>query len=100
MGHGPGVPSGDRRNCGKLSLYANDTRDEHEVVILDVYRFLGNRVRFFFIGPEYQLRPDFVYSNTITNRVRIVVGSDILIYFGSHPKTNRVRIVVNINRSI
>ena len=47
MGHGPGVPSGDRRNCGKLSLYANDTRDEHEVVILDVYRFLGNRVRFF-----------------------------------------------------
>ena len=26
----------------------------------DVYRFLGNRVRFFLIEPEYQLGPDFV----------------------------------------
>ena len=29
---------------------------------LDVYLFLGNRVRFFFIGPEYQVGPDFLYS--------------------------------------
>ena len=28
----------------------------------DVYRFLGNRVRFFSIGPEYKLEPDFVYN--------------------------------------
>ena len=26
----------------------------------DVYRFLGNRVRFFSVGPEYQFGPDFV----------------------------------------
>ena len=26
----------------------------------DVYRFLGNRVRFFSVGPEYQLGPDFI----------------------------------------
>ena len=26
----------------------------------DVYRFLGNRVRRFSVGPEYQLGPDFV----------------------------------------
>ena len=30
-----------------------------------------------FIELVYQLGPDFPYSNTITNRVRIVVGSDI-----------------------
>ena len=28
--------------------------------LLDVYRFLGNRARFFSVGPEYQLGPDFV----------------------------------------
>ena len=39
---------------------------------------MGNRVRISPIRPEYQLGPDFVYSNTITNRVRIVVGSDKL----------------------
>ena len=26
----------------------------------DVYQFLGNRVRCFLVGPEYQLGPDFV----------------------------------------
>ena len=49
---------------------------ERKMLLTDVYPFLGNRVRFFFIGPEYQAGPDFLYSNTITNRVRIVVGSD------------------------
>ena len=44
---------------------------------------------FFFIGPEYQLGPDFIHSNTITNRVRIAVGSDIsdvyrFVEIGSH----------------
>ena len=39
---GPGIPDNDKHPT------------------LDVYRFLGNRVRFFSIGPEYQLGPDLV----------------------------------------
>ena len=50
---------------------------DYVCILRDVYRFLGNRVLFFPIAPEYQLGPDFLYSNTITNRVQIEVGSDI-----------------------
>ena len=31
-----------------------------EINLRDVYQFLGNRVRVFSIGPDYQLGPDFV----------------------------------------